>query len=269
MNRYACLWIAIFTLLCISCGGKKPSVEKTPMKSDIRLDESDNEYSSMAATYPDGNVEMGPVNNTAGVYCRADSVIAGFLFRYVGNKLLSLFPTTTDSLQHSFAHRFEVVRPGYYSVWMSGGDIATEWTATPNTAFGRVYFPRTATSRLYMEQLPVTGCRHGVTIQAESDTVLTGYCTVDTDTTYFAVFLSDRADTMLQRESGIVLGFDTTRPHLSKDGIGIKIGCSSVGMREAQHAIYEETATAGWHFKRAADEAARAWTAYHSLNASE
>lgn len=210
----------------------------------------------LGANVPFGTLQIGPQTRgtSTGVgYNYNDSIITGFIISYTGEDQETLvvnheddirfFPSTRNERETKFIHHYEVVKPGYYSVFMHEADIAVELTATKHTVFQRYFFPP-------MDSVQVV---IGKPLTLINDSTLTG----ETPSTHFVVQFSRPAKEILKENTlETKLLFDATDDEM----LYIKVGMSPESSKSALS--YLESELPDWDYERMAAQANQIWHEY-------
>ena len=210
----------------------------------------------LGANVPFGALQIGPQTrgtSTGMGYNYNDSIITGFIISYTGEDRESLtinheddirfFPSTKDERETVFTHHYEVVKPGYYSIFMHEADIAVELTATKHTVFQRYFFPP-------MDSVQVV---IGKPLTLINDSTLTG----ETPSTCFAVqFSRPTKGIVKENEHETKLLFDATEDEM----LYIKVGVSPESTKQALS--YLETELPDWDYERMSAHANQIWREY-------
>jgi len=155
----------------------------------------------VGASVPFGAVQVGPTNITQGWdwcsgYNYSDSVVRGFsqlhlsgtgigdlgdvlMMPYLGplRTMTGTQQDPTSGYSAHYAHKNEVVQPGYYSVKLSDNDIQVELTASERVAYQKYDFPGTDSARVIIDLEQGIGWDAPVKthIARLNDTTLVGY----------------------------------------------------------------------------------------------
>ncbi|NDV66930.1 GH92 family glycosyl hydrolase [Bacteroides sp. 224] len=241
----------------------------------------------LGANVPFGLVQLGPTQQTRGWdwcsgYHYSDSILVGFSHMHLSGTGIgdlgdiTFFPTTDDRREHKFEHKFEVVKPGYYSVWLPEADIAVELTATARTGFHRYSFPKNENAQIIIDLKRGIGwdsAKEGYLVQ-ENDTVVSGYryskgwardqkiyftAVFSTPIKGFKVSEEDQeytdAQSITTKTAFAKLMFDTTQ----QEAICVKVGLSPTSIENAKLNLATEQPQSEWSMQTIADEATKAW----------
>ncbi|WP_163176226.1 hypothetical protein [Bacteroides sp. 51] len=210
----------------------------------------------LGANVPFGTLQIGPQTRgtSTGVgYNYNDSIITGFILSYTGEDKETLvinhendirfFPSTKNEHETKFTHHYEVVKPGYYSIFMHEADVAVELTATKHTAFQRYFFPPTDSVQVVIDKQ----------LTLINDSTLTG----ETPSTHFVVQFSRPAKAILKENAHETkFLFDAT----DNEMLYIKV---AVSPESAQSALsHLESELPDWDYERMAAQANQTWNEY-------
>lgn len=212
----------------------------------------------LGADIPSGTLRIGPQTrgtSAAGAgYHYNDSIITGFILSYIGEDTttaaipnseddIRFFPSTKNENETIFLHKYEVVKPGYYSIFMHEADIAIELTTTKHTAFQRYFFPP-------MDSVQVV---IGRPLTLINNSTLSG----ETSSTHFIVQFSRPIKGMLKEDTNETqLLFDATEEEM----LYIKVGISAKSLQSAWDYLEEELPD--WDYEQASARANQAWSEY-------
>jgi len=246
----------IWVLILVSCSPKSKQGDSDIPHMDMFASTKGDNHAFLGANVPFGTLQVGPQTKGASSgagYNYNDSIITGFIISYtgVGEETLTLnheddircFPSTKHEKEAIFFHKYEVAKPGYYSVYMHESDIAVELTATKHAVFQRYFFP-------LMDSVQVVISRP---LTIVNDSVLTG----KTPSTYFVVQFSRPVRGIINEDPDETqLMFDSTEEEM----LYIKIGISPKSIENAQNMLEKELPD--WDFELKAAEANVAWNEY-------
>lgn len=263
------LLLLVFTLSACS---RKAEKHSTPQPIDLYAEAKGETHVFLGANVPYGTVRIGPQTRGTDIerskgyeedeevgrsrgYNYNDSIITGFVISYTGEAEeaieinhkddISFFPTIKGENETPFVHHYEVVKPGYYSVYMHEADIAVEVTATRNVAYQRYFFPPTDSAQVVIDKELIV----------LNDSTLAG----KTPSTHFIVQLSQPLKQVVAPQNNIpqtTLIFDTT----DEEMLYIKVGLSPKSMEDAQSLIANELPE--WNYELAIAEATQSWNEY-------
>lgn len=252
----------------------------------------------LGANVPFGAVQLGPTNLTEGWdwcsgYHYSDTTLIGFAHTHLSGTGIGdlgdilLMPTagninvnrgTLKTLEDGYVafyhHDDEVVKPGFYSVWIDKYKVQAELTATTRVGFHRYTFHRDSLqSNIILDLERGIGWDSPVEtgIEQLNDTTIVGYryskgWAVD-QKIYFYMLLSDPVsdffiyddETRLSSKSGngerlkAALLFND----LDKDELLVKVGISAVSIDNAQENLQAEAPH--WDFDQVTTDAEDAW----------
>lgn len=203
----------------------------------------DNTHKSPIVSIPSGNIRLEPQTN--------DTIITGFLLTHTAkedslhhptpNTSIRFFPAANTQQHATFAPAYEVMKPGYYSVYMHDNDVAVELTTTRNVGLQRYFFPPKDSVRVIIDK----------DILFVNDTV----ATAGTPDAYYVIHFSQAPKRILSNTepAETTLCFDAT----DEDMLYIKAGISLESTADAEKKIGEELP--GWDFEQTAANAGKAW----------
>ena len=219
----------------------------TNTKGDIRV--------FLGANVPFGAVQLGPLTRGAheGIgYHYNDSIITGLALSYTEkgedqeinrNNDIRFFPTTQGEREAKFLHKYEVVKPGYYSVYMHEADIAVELTASKHVGYQRYFFPTKDSVQVVIDREFIL----------KNDTVIAG----QTPDLYFvAQFSLPIQGSLKENAQETTLFFDTT----DQEMLYIKVGVSTKSAEDAESKIKEELPD--WDFEATVAHVHKVWNDY-------
>lgn len=268
VNRWHLIIAGILWILTVSACSWKTDKQSAPT-IDLYAEAKGETHVFLGANVPYGPVRIGPQTRgtTTGTghenyenpkgYNYNDSIITGFVISYTGEEENALqinheddirfFPTIKDESETAYVHTYEVVKPGYYSVYMHNADIAVELTATQNVAYQRYFFPPTDSAQ-------VTVNRELIAI---NDSTLTG----KTPSTHFIIQFSLPVKQVIALHNTTLqttLLFDTTEEEM----LYIKVGISPQSIDDARALMENELPE--WNYELAIAQATQAWNNYLS-----
>ncbi|WP_239058195.1 GH92 family glycosyl hydrolase [Bacteroides sp. 214] len=227
----------------------------------------------LGANVPRGFVQLGPTQNTRGWdwcsgYHYSDSIIVGFSHLHLSGTGIgdlgdiTFMPATDGRRAYSFERKFEIAKPGYYSVWMPEADIAVELTATARVGMHRYFFPPTDQARIVVDLKRGIGWDNMTEayIIQENDTVISGYRKsrgwAEHQEVYFNAIFSQPITKFITSSSCefTEVFFDMTQ---EEECVVVKVGLSPVSTANAQ--LNRETEIPGWNFEEVYAQANQIW----------
>lgn len=283
------LFIGGFLLLLYACSSdKKLSVTELELTQYVNpyIGTGGHGHVFLGANVPFGLVQLGPTQHTQGWdwcsgYHYSDSILVGFSHTHLSGTGIgdlgdiTFIPTLDNQREHKFEHKNEVVRPGYYRVWLPEEDITVELTATARTGFHRYLFPENKDAQIIIDlkrgigwDLPTE-----THLIQENDTVVSGYryskgWAKNQKIFFTAVFSApiksfqvSEGDNEYTDDSSITteaafarLVFDTT----GNGAVCAKVGLSAHSIEAAKLNLKAEQ-PGGWELEKVADAATQAW----------
>lgn len=230
-----------------------------------------NEHQYIGANVPFGLIQVGPVQRTCNQeecsgYHYNDSIILGFGHTHLSEagkikpRDIVLIPATDERRSYPYEHMYEILKPGYYSVWMPQADIAVELTTTGQTAFHRYFFPKTTHSQIIIDLKQSIGWKYPAegSVTEKNDTIVSGYRIATggnpVQQVYFTALFSQPIQAFDLLSEGARLTFDTTE----QESISVKIAFSNKSIEDAEQILSQEQ-TYGWDFVRIANKASQEW----------
>ena len=125
--------MAIALLTACSCSNRKANeFQQLTQYIDLYQQTDNRGHLLIGANVPSGFVRLAPIQHTCGWdsccgYHYPDSILTGFgHINQTGapsQKLITFFPATDNRREYPFERKFEIAKPGYYSVWMPKADM--------------------------------------------------------------------------------------------------------------------------------------------------
>lgn len=180
---------ASVAVLATGCAGERPAAQESLVDYvDPTIGTGDHGHVFLGANVPWGFVQLGPTQLTKGWdwcsgYHESDSTLVGFAHTHLSGTGIGdlgdiLFcPVTGDAREYVFSHDQQVVRPGYYSLWLDRDSINVELTATQRAGYHRYRFPQSAAPQMLVDLAFGTGWDAPVEgyIRLDNDSTVSGY----------------------------------------------------------------------------------------------
>lgn len=239
-----------------ACSFKSDKQAKAIPTIDLYASTKGDTHEFLGANVPFGTLQIGPQTRgeIAGKgYNYNDSIITGFILSYTGegketptishDNDIRFFPSAKNEHEAKFVHSYEVVKPGYYSIYMHETDIAAELTATRHTVFQRYFFPPQDSVQVVISR-PLT---------IINDSIATG----QTPGMYFIIQFSRPIKGALQESANETkLFFDATEEEM----LYIKTSVSTENQEDANAKLENELPN--WNFEQMATQANITWNEY-------
>jgi predicted alpha-1,2-mannosidase len=290
--KYLNLFHSLFgALVCLGTATnaqvKVKPLKQTPLKLtqfvDPYIGTGGHGHVFLGASVPFGAVQLGPTNKSSGWdwcsgYHYSDSTIVGFSHTHLsGTGIGDLgdisFLPSIDNSNAVYTHDKETVRPGYYSVRMSPGQIFVELTASERVGFHRYTFPASDNAKISINLRQGIGWDRPTEtfIKQVNDSTVSGYRFSKGWATdqriYFTAIFSKRIEKFSASDSSALLsGTEFKGKNLvgtlsfktkNSEQIQIRVGISPVSMENAAMNIKAEIPT--WKFDEVVAKADDAW----------
>jgi predicted alpha-1,2-mannosidase len=238
----------------------------------------------VGANVPFGAVQVGPTNQSSGWdwcsgYHYSDSTIVAFAQTHLSGTGIGdlgdigLLPTIGNVKVAKYKHQDEIVKPGYYSVFMKPTNIKAELSASTRVAYHRYTFPASTDSKILINLQNGIGWDNvtDAYLKQVNDSTIVGYrfskgWANDQRIFFTAVFskpikkfsIADSTATLPKPEANgrrliATAGFQTQ----DQEQIQVRLGISPVSIENAAANIQAEIPR--WNFEQVARQADAAW----------